>query len=88
MVGSQQIILSEPKSMMGMCEPLIIVIAMLDNPTPILKTDLFVNIAGGLTHPDLLGHDPNQVLYGDTTVSPPCMGHSDFISGRIRFHGL
>ena len=31
--------------------------------------------------------DPNQVLYGDTTVSPPCMGHSDLFPGDSSFIG-
>ena len=31
--------------------------------------------------------DPNQVLYGHTMVSPPCMGHSDLFPGELDFIG-
>jgi len=37
--------------------------------------------------PGFAVHDPNQVLYGNTTVSPPCMGHSDLFPGESDFMG-
>jgi Cu-Zn family superoxide dismutase len=37
--------------------------------------------------PGFAGHDPNQVLYGDTTVSPPCMNHYELFPGESSFIG-
>lgn len=37
--------------------------------------------------PTAVSLDPDQVLYGMTTVSPPCMGHHDLFPGESDFIG-